>query len=84
MKIFNVDTKNGRAMRTLLQGFLGAMGTFTALYSVPQFTEFMRSLDTLTGSIVFSSGSAIIAAGISRLMPVIEVLVEMLKEKVAK
>lgn len=80
MKLFSVETKNGRAMRTFLQGLLGAMITFTAMYSTPQFMEFMRNLDTLTGSLVFSTSSATIAAGISRLMPVIGALVKMLKE----
>lgn len=81
MKLFNVETKNGRAMRTFLQGLLGAMITFTAMYSTPQFMEFMRNLDALTGSLIFSTSSATIAAGISRLMPVIGAVVEMLKEK---
>ena len=80
-KLFSIETKNGRAMRTLLQGFLGAMITFAALYKIPEFTEFIRSLDTLTGSLVFSSGSAAIAAGISRLMPVISTIIELIKEK---
>ena len=80
MKLFSVETKNGRAMRTFLQGLLGAMITFTAMYSTPQFMEFMRNLDTLTGSLVFSTSSATIAAAISRLMPVIGALVKMLKE----
>lgn len=80
MKLFSVETKNGRAMRTFLQGLLGAMITFTAMYSTPQFMEFMRSLDALTGSLIFSTSSATIAAGISRLMPVIGALVKMLKE----
>lgn len=79
--LFSSETKNGRAMRTLLQGFLGAMITFTAMYSTPQFTEFMRSLDALTGSLVFSTSSATIAAGISRLMPVISAIIKLLKEK---
>ena len=79
--LFSSETKNGRAMRTLLQGFLGAMITFTAMYSTPQFIEFMKSLDTLTGSLVFSTSSATIAAGISRLMPVISAIVKLLKEK---
>ena len=79
--LFSPETKNGRAMRTLLQGFLGTMIAFTGLYGVPQFTEFMRSLDALTGSIIFSSGSAAIAAGISRLMPVISAIIELIKEK---
>lgn len=78
--LFSPDTKNGRAMRTFLQGLLGAMITFTAMYSTPQFMEFMRSLDALTGSLIFSTSSATIAAGISRLMPVIGALVKMLKE----
>lgn len=79
--LFSPETKNGRAMRTLLQGFLGAMITFTAMYNTPQFIEFMRSLDALTGSLIFSSSSAVIAAGISRLMPVISAIVKLLKEK---
>lgn len=79
--LFSPETKNGRAMRTLLQGFLGAMITFTAMYSTPQFIEFMKSLDTLTGSLIFSTSSATIAAGISRLMPVISAIVKLLKEK---
>ncbi len=79
--LFSSETKNGRAMRTLLQGFLGAMITFTAMYSTPQFMEFMRSLDTLTGSLIFSTSLATIAAGISRLMPVISVIIELSKEK---
>lgn len=78
--LFSPDTKNGRAMRTFFQGLLGAMITFTAMYSTPQFMEFMRSLDALTGSLIFSTSSATIAAGISRLMPVIGALVKMLKE----
>ena len=78
--LFSPETKNGRAMRTLLQGFLGTMIAFTGLYGVPQFTAFMKSLDALTGSLIFSSGSAAIAAGISRLMPVISALVKWLKE----
>lgn len=80
-KLFSIETKNGRAMRTLLQGFLGVMITFTALYKIPEFTEFMRSLDTLTGSLVFSSGAAAIAAGISRLMPVISTIIDFIKER---
>lgn len=79
--LFSSETKNGRAMRTLLQGFLGAMITFTAMYSTPQFMEFMRSLDTLTGSLIFSTSSATIAAVISRLMPVISAIIKLLKEK---
>ncbi len=79
--LFSSETKNGRAMRTLLQGFLGAMITFTAMYSTPQFIEFMKSLDTLTGSLIFSTSSATIAAVISRLMPVISAIVKLLKEK---
>jgi hypothetical protein len=79
--LFSSETKNGRAMRTLLQGFLGAMITFTAMYSTPQFIEFMKSLDTLTGSLIFSTSSATIAAGISRLMPVISAIIKLLKEK---
>lgn len=79
--LFSSETKNGRAMRTLLQGFLGAMITFTAMYSTPQFMAFMKSLDTLTGSLIFSSSSATIAAGISRLMPVISAIIKLLKEK---
>lgn len=78
--LFSPDTKNGRAMRTFFQGLLGAMITFTAMYSTPQFMEFMRSLDALTGSLIFSTSSATIAAGISRLMPIIGALVKMLKE----
>ena len=31
--LFSPETKNGRAMRTLLQGFLGTMIAFTVLYS---------------------------------------------------
>lgn len=79
--LFSSETKNGRAMRTLLQGFLGAMITFTAMYSTPQFIEFMRSLDALTGSLIFSTSSATVAAGISRLMPVISAIIKLLKEK---
>lgn len=79
--LFSSETKNGRAMRTLLQGFLGAMITFTAMYGTPQFMEFMRSLDALTGSLIFSTSSATIAAGISRLMPVISAIIKLLKEK---
>lgn len=79
--LFSSETKNGRAMRTLLQGFLGAMITFTVMYSTPQFIEFMKSLDTLTGSLIFSTSSATIAAGISRLMPVISAIIKLLKEK---
>ena len=79
--LFSSETKNGRAMRTLLQGFLGAMITFTAMYSTPQFIEFMKSLDTLTGSLIFSTSSATIAAVISRLMPVISAIVKLIKEK---
>lgn len=79
--LFSSETKNGRAMRTLLQGFLGAMITFTTMYSTPQFIEFMRSLDALTGSLIFSTSSATIAAGISRLMPVISAIIKLLKEK---
>lgn len=79
--LFSSETKNGRAMRTLLQGFLGAMITFTAMYSTPQFIEFMKSLDTLTGSLIFSTSSATIAAVISRLMPVISAIIKLLKEK---
>ena len=78
--LFSPETKNGRAMRTFFQGLLGAMITFTAMYSTPQFMEFMRSLDALTGSLIFSTSSATIAAGISRLMPIIGALVKMLKE----
>ena len=71
--LFSPETKNARAMRTMI--------AFTGLYGVPQFTEFMKSLDALTGSIIFSSGSAAIAAGISRLMPVISAIIELIKEK---
>lgn len=69
--LFSVETKNGRAMRTLLQGFIGTMTAFTVLYGVPEFGAFMRTLDTATGSLIFSGGAAAIAAVISRLMPVI-------------
>ena len=78
--LFSPETKNGRAMRTFLQGLLGAMTAFTALYSVPEFSQFITSLDGLTGHTVFSVTIAVIAAAISRLMPVIGALVEMLKE----
>lgn len=77
--LFSVETKNGRAIRTLLQGFLGAMITFTAMYNTSQFMEFMRSLDTLTGSLIFSTSSATIAAIISRLMPVFGAVIEFIK-----
>lgn len=79
--LFSPDTKNGRAMRTFLQGLLGAMAAFTALYSSPEFGKFIASLDSLTGHTVFSAVIAVIAAAISRLMPVIGAVVEMLKEK---
>lgn len=79
--LFSPETKNGRAMRTFLQGLLGAMAAFTALYSSPEFSKFIASLDSLTGHTVFSAVIAVIAAAISRLMPVIGAVVEMLKEK---
>lgn len=79
--LFSPDTKNGRAMRTFLQGLLGAMAAFTALYSSPEFGKFIASLDSLTGHTVFSAVIAVIAAVISRLMPVIGAVVAMLKEK---
>lgn len=77
--LFSVETKNGRAIRTLLQGFLGAMITFMAMYNTSQFMEFMRSLDMLTGSLIFSTSSATIAAVISRLMPVFGAIIEFVK-----
>lgn len=77
--LFSVETKNGRAMRTFLQGLLGTMTTFTALYGVSAFRDFMASLDALTGSAVFSTTAAIIAAGISRLMPIIGAIYSSLK-----
>lgn len=80
MKLFSAETKNGRAVRTFFQGLLGAMGAFTMLYSSPEFGKFIASLDSLTGHTVFSAVVAIIAAAISRLMPVIGAVVEMLKE----
>lgn len=80
MKLFSAETKNGRAVRTFFQGLLGAMGAFTMLYSTPEFGKFIASLDALTGHAVFSAVIAIIAAAISRLMPVIGAVVEMLKE----
>ena len=79
--LFSPETKNGRAMRTFLQGLLGAMAAFTALYSSPEFSKFIASLDSLTGHTVFSAVIAVIAAAISRLMPVIGAVVAMLKEK---
>lgn len=79
--LFSPDTKNGRAMRTFLQGLLGAMGAFTVLYSSPEFGKFITSLDGLTGHAVFSAIIAVIAAVISRLMPVVGAVVEILKEK---
>ena len=79
--LFSSETKNGRAMRTFLQGLLGAMAAFTALYSSPEFSKFIASLDSLTGHTVFSAVIAVIAAAISRLMPVIGAVVAMLKEK---
>lgn len=78
--LFSPETKNGRAVRTFFQGLLGAMGAFTMLYSTPEFGKFIASLDALTGHAVFSAVIAIIAATISRLMPVIGAVVEMLKE----
>lgn len=81
MKLFSAETKNGRAVRTFFQGLLGAMGAFTALYSVPEFGKFIASLDALTGHTVFSAVIAVIAAAISRLMPVIGAIVEILKDK---
>lgn len=78
--LFSLETKNGRAVRTFFQGLLGAMGAFTMLYSTPEFGKFIASLDALTGHAVFSAVIAIIAAAISRLMPVIGAVVEMLKE----
>jgi hypothetical protein len=78
--LFSPETKNGRAVRTFFQGLLGAMGAFTMLYSTPEFGKFIASLDALTGHAVFSAVIAIIAAAISRLMPVIGAVVEMLKE----
>lgn len=78
--LFSPETKNGRAMRTFLQGLLAAMAAFTALYSSPEFGKFIASLDSLTGHTVFSAVIAVIAAAISRLMPVIGALVKMLKE----
>ena len=80
MKLFSAETKNGRAVRTFFQGLLGAMGAFTVLYSSPEFGKFIASLDSLTGHTVFSAVVAIIAAAISRLMPVIGAVVEMLKK----
>lgn len=79
--LFSPETKNGRAMRTFLQGLLAAMAAFTVLYSSPEFSKFIASLDSLTGHTVFSAVIAVIAAAISRLMPVIGAVVEMLKEK---
>lgn len=79
--LFSPETKNGRAVRTFFQGLLGAMGAFTVLYSSPEFSKFIASLDSLTGHTVFSAVIAVIAAVISRLMPVIGAAVEMLKEK---
>lgn len=79
--LFSPETKNGRAMRTFLQGLLAAMAAFTALYSSPEFSKFIASLDSLTGHTVFSAVIAVIAAAISRLMPVIGAVVAMLKEK---
>ena len=79
--LFSPETKNGRAMRTFLQGLLAAMTAFTALYSSPEFSKFIASLDSLTGHTVFSAVIAVIAAAISRLMPVIGAVVAMLKEK---
>ena len=79
--LFSPETKNGRAMRTFLQGLLGAMAAFTALYSSPEFGKFIASSDSLTGHTVFSAVIAVIAAAISRLMPVIGAVVAMLKEK---
>ena len=80
MKLFSAETKNGRAVRTFFQGLLGAMGAFTMLYSSPEFGKFIASLDSLTGHTAFSAVVAIIAAAISRLMPVIGAVVEMLKK----
>lgn len=79
--LFSPNTKNGRAMRTFLQGLLGAMAAFTVLYSSPEFGKFIASLDSLTGHTVFSAVIAVIAAVISRLMPVIGALVEIIKDK---
>lgn len=79
--LFSPETKNGRAVRTFFQGLLGAMAAFTALYSSPEFSKFIASLDSLTGHTVFSAVIAVIAAAISRLMPVIGAIVELLKEK---
>lgn len=79
--LFSPETKNGRAMRTFLQGLLAAMAAFTALYSSPEFSKFIASLDSLTGHTVFSAVIAVIAAAISRLMPVIGAVVAILKEK---
>lgn len=79
--LFSSETKNGRAVRTFFQGLLGAMGAFTMLYSTPEFGKFIASLDSLTGHTVFSAVIAVIAAAISRLMPVIGAVVAMLKEK---
>lgn len=81
MKLFSAETKNGRAVRTFFQGLLGAMGAFTMLYSTPEFGKFIASLDALTGHAVFSAVIAIIAAAISRLMPVIGAVVEIIKDK---
>ena len=79
--LFSPETKNGRAVRTFFQGLLGAMAAFTALYSSPEFSKFIASLDSLTGHTIFSAVIAVIAAVISRLMPVIGAIVELLKEK---
>lgn len=79
--LFSPETKNGRAVRTFFQGLLGAMGAFTMLYSTPEFGKFIASLDALTGHAVFSAVIAIIAAAISRLMPVIGAVVEIIKDK---
>lgn len=79
--LFSPETKNGRAVRTFFQGLLGAMGAFTVLYSSPEFGKFIASLDSLTGHTVFSAVIVVIAAGISRLMPVVGALVEILKKK---
>lgn len=79
--LFSPNTKNGRAVRTFFQGLLGAMGAFTVLYSSPEFGKFIASLDSLTGHTVFSAVIAVIAAAISRLMPVIGALVEIIKDK---
>lgn len=78
---FSPDTKNGRAVRTFVQGLLGVMTSFIILYNSAEFTNFIAGLDALTSSAVFSTVSAVIAATISRLMPVVGALIKLIKDK---